>query len=124
MIVKYFAQNVIKNFIHKQTLIVRWPDILIIYINKDIDNIYYDNYIIFPNKLDLVGCVKQDIYNLISLIEYLGTEFGEHYKWKCYIFIDKNCNDSIVHEINIQNYKENFIKSRNIIILFYQRDNK
>lgn len=111
---------------YSQTLIAHCPDILIIYINKVIDHVYYDNYIIFPKKLDLTKYIKQDnkmqCYNLIGIIEHNGSESGGHYTSKCYNFKDKNWykfNDSYVDETNI----ENDSKSRTVMLLFYQRNN-
>ena len=114
---------------HSKTEIVHCPDILIIYINKVIDNKYYDNYINFPNELNLENYIMLDTtkkknYGLIGFIEHTGSELGGHYTSKCKNFEDGKWfefNDSFVDETSIPNFKENDSKSQNVIILFYQR---
>lgn len=114
---------------NSQMLITHSPDILIIYINKVIDHIYYDNTIVFPNKLVLNKYNKQENnmqnYNLIGIIEHYGSESFGHYTSKCYNFIDDNWysfNDTFVEKENIPNYKDNYSKSSNVMLLFYKRD--
>ena len=114
---------------YSKMLIAHSPDILIIYINKVIDHIYYDNNIIFPCKLDLNTYIKQEDkmqnYNLIGIIEHNGTESFGHYTSKCYNFIDGNWysfNDSFVDKEIIPNYKDNYSKSSEVMLLFYKRD--
>ena len=109
---------------YSQTQIAHSPDILIIYINKVIDHIYYDNYIIFPYELNLDHYIEHDKqsqnYNLIGIIEHHGSESGGHYTSECKNFIDKKWyefNDSFADEINIEKNS----KSRTVMLLFYQR---
>ena len=112
-----------------QILIANSPDILIIYINKVIDHIYYDNNIIFPNKLDLniiikEGNKKQD-YNLIGIIEHNGSESFGHYTSKCYNFKNNNWysfNDNFVDNTIIPDFNDDYSKSREVMLLFYQRN--
>ena len=114
---------------YSKTEIVHCPDILIIYINKVIDKKYYDNYINFPNELNLEKYIMQDknkkkIYDLTGFIEHSGSEFGGHYTSKCKNFEDEkwyNFNDSFVDEVIIPKKQNGKIDSNDVIILFYQR---
>lgn len=113
---------------YSKTEIVHCPDILIIYINKVIDNKYYDNFIYFPNSLELKNYISQDThkqktYDLIGFIEHAGSEYGGHYTSKCKNFEDEKWykfNDSFADQTTVP---QNIDKSNTLIILFYQRRN-
>lgn len=125
---KKFCENCKSNVkIFNKRIITHTPDILIIYINKVIGHKYYNNYILFPKKLDLMNYVdhqnkiKKPIYNLIGIIEHIGNESFGHYTSKCKNFIDGkwyNFNDLFVDDI--PNFEEKIIKNNNAILLFYQ----
>ena len=82
--------------------------------------------------MELTKYIKQDInkkpyYNLIGILEHNGSESGGHYTSKCKNFVDEKWykfNDSFVDEITSSNNNENInIKSRSVMLLFYQRKN-
>ena len=114
---------------YSKTEIVHCPDILIIYINKVIGNKYYDNFIYFPNSLELKNYISQDIhkqkiYDLIGFIEHAGSEYGGHYTSKCKNFIDEKWyifNDSFADQTTVSSLSNNYVKSQTVMILFYQR---
>jgi ubiquitin C-terminal hydrolase len=108
--------------IKTQNKIIHTPDILIIYINKVIDNYYYNNKIIFPFELDLskeLGYKKNEKFELKGFINHIGSEYSGHYSAICKNFHDDNwyeCNDEIVEFI-----EELSNESENVMILFYER---
>ena len=104
------------------------PDILIIFINKVINNVYYTNLIDFPNILKLSNYTIEDknsspYFQLIGIINHSGSsEFG-HYTAECKNFIDDKWyyfNDSWVSQSKAKNEKER-IKSSRALLLFYKR---
>lgn len=109
------------------------PDILIIYINKVIDEDYYKNNISFPFKLDLTKYVKNEknktqIFNLIGTIEHHGNKLNGHYISKCKNFLDGkwyDFNDSFVLEDSLTSNiidKGKNLNSNYVMLLFYQRE--
>ena len=110
--------------IYNENKIIHTPDILIIYINKVIENYYYNNKIIFPSILDLTKEMdyekeKNQKFNLIGIINHSGSENAGHYTANCKNFIDNiwyEYNDIFAYEI------ENIPKeSEKVMILFYER---
>ena len=102
--------------------IIHTPDILIIYINKVIDNNYYNNTIIFPFQLDLsneINVKKNEKFDLKGILNHIGGEYSGHYTAICKNFIDNywyEYNDDIVNYVdNLSN------KSEKVMILFYER---
>ena len=107
------------------------PDILIIFINRVINNIYYNNFIDFPTTLNLDGFIMEDknsskIFELIGIINHSGSANFGHYTAECKNFIDGKWyyfNDSWVSDSDLNQKKQRNI-SGNALILFYQKCNK
>ena len=113
--------------------IANYPEILIIYINKVIDQQYYGNNINFPSELYLPDDNSQEnsnsekCYDLIGLIEHFGSEKVGHYISICKNYKDMHWyrfNDSIVDKYKIPENNDGTTDSNSVIILFYQRRDK
>lgn len=111
--------------------ILNAPNILIIFINRVINNVYYNNFITFPQILNLEDFILEDKnlsknFEIIGVINHSGSAQFGHYTAECKNFIDKKWyyfNDSWVSNSELNDKKERYISS-NALILFYQRINK
>ena len=115
-----------------KTDIVHSSDILIIYINKVINNKLWNININFPYDLYITNYSSSDkfkkkiCYNLIGFIEHFGTESFGHYIAKCKNFVDGKWykfDDLSVEKINIPEKYDKTSDSDSVIILFYQKSN-
>lgn len=127
--------------------ILNAPNILIIFINKVINGIYYYNIIDFPTILDLDKILLEDKnigrqFELIGIINHSGSASYGHYTAECKNFIDNkwySFNDSWASELkkekssifsiggflgssNVQGTLERNTSDK-VLLLFYQRIN-
>ena len=108
--------------------ILNAPDILIIFINRVINNQYFNNLLDFPTNLYFKDYVLEDKnlnnnFELIGVINHTGSASFGHYTADCKNFIDNKWyyfNDSWISYSEYNKKKERNLSST-VLILFYKR---
>ena len=108
--------------------ILNAPDILIIFINRVINNQYFNNLLDFPTNLYFKDYVLEDKhlnnnFELIGVINHTGSASFGHYTADCKNFIDNKWyyfNDRWISFSEYNKKKERNL-SGTVLILFYKR---
>ena len=107
------------NEVYTKTSIYTFPKYLIISFGRSVEDVYIDNYITYPQELNLESDYDKSKHNFIleSVIEHAGGVNYGHYT--CLCPMDKN--NTIWYKFSDSYYEEsnNYFHSKNAIILLY-----